>query len=92
MATVHSVLFHRGNYIVTFDPLDGSSNIDCLVSIGSIFGVFKKGEDEEVSSISIIIKSMSTVYSICCCCYCCFKSGAVLKHCLFQCREDTAVS
>ena len=24
----------QGRYIVTFDPLDGSSNIDCLVSIG----------------------------------------------------------
>merc|ERR1712226_474835 len=33
-----------GNYIVTFDPLDGSSNIDCLVSIGTIFGIFKKPE------------------------------------------------
>merc|ERR1712077_123656 len=31
-----------GKYIVTFDPLDGSSNIDCLVSIGSIFAIFKK--------------------------------------------------
>ena len=26
----------QGKYIVTFDPLDGSSNIDCLVSIGKI--------------------------------------------------------
>merc|ERR1711893_561797 len=33
---------HSGKYIVTFDPLDGSSNIDCLVSIGSIFAIFKK--------------------------------------------------
>uniref|UniRef100_A0A183CK99 Fructose-1,6-bisphosphatase isozyme 2 n=1 Tax=Globodera pallida TaxID=36090 RepID=A0A183CK99_GLOPA len=32
----------QGKYIVTFDPLDGSSNIDCLVSIGTIFGIFKK--------------------------------------------------
>ncbi|KAK2716963.1 fructose-1,6-bisphosphatase 1-like isoform X2 [Artemia franciscana] len=32
----------HGKYIVTFDPLDGSSNIDCLVSIGSIFAIFKK--------------------------------------------------
>jgi fructose-1,6-bisphosphatase I len=39
----------RGRYIVTFDPLDGSSNIDCLVSIGSIFGVFKVDEDEAVT-------------------------------------------
>lgn len=35
----------HGKYIVTFDPLDGSSNIDCLVSIGTIFGVFKKTTD-----------------------------------------------
>jgi fructose-1,6-bisphosphatase I len=34
----------QGKYIVCFDPLDGSSNIDCLVSIGSIFGIFKKME------------------------------------------------
>ncbi|XP_021922096.1 fructose-1,6-bisphosphatase 1 [Zootermopsis nevadensis] len=34
----------QGKYIVCFDPLDGSSNIDCLVSIGSIFGIFKKTE------------------------------------------------
>lgn len=31
----------RGKYVVTFDPLDGSSNIDCGVSIGTIFGIFK---------------------------------------------------
>lgn len=37
----------RGNYIVTFDPLDGSSNIDCLVSIGTIFGIYKKVMDRE---------------------------------------------
>lgn len=30
-----------GKYIVCFDPLDGSSNIDCLVSIGTIFSIFK---------------------------------------------------
>lgn len=32
----------RGKYVVCFDPLDGSSNIDCLVSIGSIFGIYRK--------------------------------------------------
>jgi len=34
-----------GKYIVCFDPLDGSSNIDCLVSIGTIFGIYKKTTD-----------------------------------------------
>ncbi|XP_014914190.1 fructose-1,6-bisphosphatase 1-like [Poecilia latipinna] len=32
----------RGKYIVCFDPLDGSSNIDCLVSIGTIFAIYRK--------------------------------------------------
>lgn len=36
---------HRGKYIVCFDPLDGSSNIECLVSIGSIFAIFRKDDD-----------------------------------------------
>ena len=31
----------RGKYIVCFDPLDGSSNIDCGVSIGTIFGIYR---------------------------------------------------
>jgi len=33
---------NQGKYIVAFDPLDGSSNIDCLASIGTIFGIWKK--------------------------------------------------
>ena len=40
----------QGKYIVTFDPLDGSSNIDCLVSIGSIFAIFKKPHDGPLTS------------------------------------------
>ncbi|CAH1100067.1 unnamed protein product [Psylliodes chrysocephalus] len=35
----------QGKYVVAFDPLDGSSNIDCLVSIGSIFAIFKKSDN-----------------------------------------------
>ncbi|KDD73551.1 fructose-1-6-bisphosphatase, partial [Helicosporidium sp. ATCC 50920] len=32
---------HRGQYCVVFDPLDGSSNIECGVSIGTIFGIYR---------------------------------------------------
>lgn len=32
----------QGKYIVAFDPMDGSSNIDCLGSVGSIFTVFRR--------------------------------------------------
>lgn len=38
----------KGKYIVTFDPLDGSSNIDCLVSIGTIFGIYKKVSPDNI--------------------------------------------
>jgi len=42
----------RGNYSVVFDPLDGSSNIDCAVSIGTIFGVYQNnGSDGEVKDV-----------------------------------------
>ena len=33
-----------GRYVCVFDPLDGSSNIVCGVSIGSIFGIYKASE------------------------------------------------
>eukprot|EP00744_Colponema_vietnamica_P001748 GILI01002861.1.p1 GENE.GILI01002861.1~~GILI01002861.1.p1 ORF type:complete len:362 (-),score=105.24 GILI01002861.1:1015-2016(-) len=32
----------QGKYVVAFDPLDGSSNIDANVSIGSIFGIWRQ--------------------------------------------------
>ena len=35
-----------GDYIVTFDPIDGSSNIDAAVTTGSIFGIYSPGECE----------------------------------------------
>ena len=38
--------YPKGNYIIVFDPLDGSSNIDVNVSIGTIFGIYKKKSDE----------------------------------------------
>ena len=36
----------KGKYLVVFDPLDGSSNIDCNASIGTIFGVLRKAGDQ----------------------------------------------
>lgn len=35
---------HEGNYIITHDPLDGSSNIDTNLPIGTIFAVYPKSE------------------------------------------------
>jgi fructose-1,6-bisphosphatase I len=36
--------YPQGEYLLMFDPLDGSSNIDVNVSIGTIFSVLKKPE------------------------------------------------
>ncbi len=38
--------YPKGDYIILFDPLDGSSNIDVNVSIGTIFGIYKKKSSE----------------------------------------------
>jgi len=35
-------LNHDGDYIVAMDPLDGSSNIDVNVSVGTIFSIYKR--------------------------------------------------
>lgn len=52
----------RGKYVVSFDPLDGSSNIDCLVSIGSIFGIWKKvSQMLRMNSYNCTIKSCTIV-------------------------------
>ena len=37
----------QGKYIVLFDPLDGSSNVDVNVSIGTIFSIYKVPEDHD---------------------------------------------
>jgi len=42
----------EGKYIVLFDPLDGSSNIDVNVSIGTIFSVLQRREDEDATDVS----------------------------------------
>jgi len=43
MSTVRQIPagFPRGKYLLVFDPLDGSSNIDVNVSVGSIFSILR---------------------------------------------------
>ena len=44
MDSIHVIpnRYPKGEYLLLFDPLDGSSNIDVNVSIGTIFSVLKK--------------------------------------------------
>jgi len=37
--------FPKGDYILIFDPLDGSSNIDVNVTIGTIFSIYRREEE-----------------------------------------------
>ena len=46
---------NKGKYCVVFDPLDGSSNIDAGVNIGTIFGVYRI-VNVDVCGIAFIIK------------------------------------
>ena len=39
---VHALEGYEGKYVIAFDPLDGSSNIDVNVNIGTIFSIYRK--------------------------------------------------
>jgi fructose-1,6-bisphosphatase I len=43
MDTIYEIpaRYPRGKYLLTFDPLDGSSNIDVNVSVGTIFSILR---------------------------------------------------
>lgn len=49
METIHQISndYPKGKYLLLFDPLDGSSNIDVNVSIGTIFSVLRTPETNE---------------------------------------------
>jgi fructose-1,6-bisphosphatase I / sedoheptulose-1,7-bisphosphatase len=47
--------FPRGKYLLVFDPLDGSSNIDVNVSVGSIFSILRgAGEGKDVTEADFL--------------------------------------
>ncbi|MCK6536674.1 MAG: class 1 fructose-bisphosphatase [Polyangiaceae bacterium] len=45
----------RGGYLVVVDPLDGSSNIDVDVSIGTIFGILRCDQGKPVTAQSFLV-------------------------------------
>jgi fructose-1,6-bisphosphatase I len=46
--------YPQGEYLLLFDPLDGSSNIDVNVSIGTIFSVLRKPEGVSVTEADFL--------------------------------------
>jgi len=53
----------RGPFVVAFDPLDGSSNIDVAVPVGSIFAIYKRTTDsnEEVDLQKDILQNGNSI-------------------------------
>jgi len=55
-------LVHR--YLVQMDPLDGSSNIDVAVSVGSILGIWKREADEKATDATLLKKGKEQVAAV----------------------------
>ncbi len=54
----------NGKYVIAFDPLDGSSNIDVNVSIGTIFSIHKRISDDEKNFLQEGYKQIAAGYVI----------------------------
>ena len=67
------------SYIVAFDPLDGSSNIDANISIGSIFGIWKKITPGLMGSIEDLYQKGSDMIAGG---YCLYGSSTQLVLCI----------
>lgn len=48
--------YKKGSYVLVYDPLDGSSNIDVNVSIGTIFGIYRCREYENRGRLEDVLQ------------------------------------
>lgn len=48
--------YRKGKYVLVFDPLDGSSNIDYNVSVGTIFAVFRRNDGDGPATLSDVLQ------------------------------------
>lgn len=48
--------YEKGNYVLVYDPLDGSSNIDVNVSIGTIFAIFRCVDKERRGRLEDVLQ------------------------------------
>jgi len=47
--------YPKGRYVLLFDPLDGSSNIDANVTIGTIFSIYRRVRIQEKGRLPIAL-------------------------------------
>jgi len=78
---------YSGKYVVVFDPLDGSSNIDAGISVGSIWGIYAESEGcsvdlSEDNAEEVMTKCVSSVTqpgtNLLCSGYCLYSSASIL--------------
>ncbi len=48
--------YPRGNYLLLFDPLDGSSNIDVNISVGTIFSILRRPDGREKATVGDFLR------------------------------------
>lgn len=53
--------YAKGKYLLVFDPLDGSSNIDVNVSVGSIFSILRAPQTGAVSEHDFLVPGTEQV-------------------------------
>ena len=46
-----------GKYIIVFDPLDGSSNIDVNVSVGTIFSIYRRPQHSSEDPVKAVLEA-----------------------------------
>ena len=74
----------NADYIVVFDPLDGSSNIDVSVTIGTIFAIYKKINNDQRDISNLLQKGSEAIVAG----YTVYGSSSVM--CISS-REDTSM-
>ena len=67
-----------GEFVVTFDPLDGSSNIDAGVNVGTIFGIYRRISDSGPDGHKPgVLEDILQV----CVCVCVFVCKSAISNC-----------
>lgn len=54
---IDSLVSKNAKYIVAIDPLDGSSNIDVNVAVGTIFSIYRRVTKEGAAQLSDVLQS-----------------------------------
>jgi fructose-1,6-bisphosphatase I len=53
--------YPTGNYVLIFDPLDGSSNIDFNVSVGTIFAIYRRRSASGAGTLDDVLQKGSEI-------------------------------